>query len=53
MKIILFNIYTAIMEELISLKELIAQKHSADMVSGRVAFGHAGFAKRKVMAKKR
>jgi len=30
----------------------IAQKHSADMAAGRVAFGHAGFDKRNAMAKK-
>lgn len=30
----------------------IAQKHSADMASGRVEFGHDGFEKRENMAKK-
>jgi len=29
----------------------IAQKHSRDMASGRVRFGHGGFAKRNAMAK--
>jgi len=31
---------------------VIAQKHSADMASGRVRFGHAGFSKRNKMAAK-
>lgn len=31
---------------------VIAQKHSADMASGRVGFGHAGFSKRNKMAAK-
>ncbi|HEY5465252.1 MAG TPA: CAP domain-containing protein [Hanamia sp.] len=30
----------------------IAQKHSADMASGRVAFGHSGFAQRNAKASK-
>lgn len=40
------------LSDLIMRKELnaIAQKHSADMASGRVAFGHAGFAKRNALA---
>lgn len=29
---------------------VIAQQHSANMASGRVAFGHNGFAKRNAMA---
>ena len=29
----------------------IAQKHSSDMASGRVGFGHGGFAKRNSQAK--
>ena len=30
----------------------LAQKHSADMASGRIGFGHGGFAKRNAMAGK-
>jgi uncharacterized protein YkwD len=41
--------------ELIIRKDLdeIAQRHSADMASGRVGFGHDGFEKRNAMASKK
>ncbi len=42
------------MAELIIRNDLnaIAQKHSANMAAGRVGFGHGGFEKRNVIAKK-